>query len=97
MISLLLAMAMMAQDPASPDAAKSVAGVSPPPAAQAAVPTKAQKGGNSTDTFCRNEAPMGTRIPKKRCYNAQEFKLRQMDERKNLDRIQADARAPISR
>lgn len=97
MISMLLAMAMMAQEPAIADSGRSAAGVAPPPAAEAAVPTKAQKGGNRTDTFCRNEAPMGTRIPKKRCYNEQEFKLRQMDERKNLDRIQADARAPISR
>ncbi|HEY8616165.1 hypothetical protein [Phenylobacterium sp.] len=39
---------------------------------------------------------MGTRIPTKRCYNKQEFKMRQLDERKALDRIQADARAPVS-
>ena len=94
MISVLLAMAALAQDPAAADAGKAATVT---PAVVEAPPTKAQKGGNKNDLFCRNEAPMGTKIPKKRCYNAQEFKLRQMDERRNLDRIQADARAPISR
>lgn len=97
MISMFLAMALLAQDPAV-DAAKA-APVTATPVASAgeATPTKAKKGGNSDERFCRNEAPMGTRIPKKRCYNKQELEMRQLEERRALEKIQNDARAPISR
>ncbi|MCR5878929.1 hypothetical protein [Phenylobacterium sp. J367] len=89
---MLLAMAFLAQDPAA-DAAKATT-VAP---AVVEAPAKDQKGGNKDKLFCKNEAPMGSKIPVKKCYNEQEFKMRQLDERRNLDRIQADARAPISR
>ncbi|HEY8617058.1 hypothetical protein [Phenylobacterium sp.] len=97
MTPMLLALALLAQDPSAAEATKPAVAAPPVAEAAAATPTKAKKVGNDDETFCRNEAPMGTRIPKKRCYNKQEFKMRQLDERKNLDRIQADARAPVIR
>lgn len=103
MIALLLALAAQAADPAA------AAPVAPPaPSARAVqssdpVTTLAtgaganrKRGGNSDERFCRNEAPMGTRIPVKRCYNKQEFEQRQLEERRALEKIQADARAPFS-
>jgi|GEM_PF-4201829 len=96
MISAILAAALLAAADPSVDPAKSAPVAAAPVAvSDTATPTKAKKGGNKDELFCRNEAPMGTRIPKKRCYNAQEFKMRQLDERRALDRIQADARAPV--
>lgn len=77
-------------------AAQAETAAGPPPAATAEAEAE-KKGGNSEERFCRNEAPMGTRIPKVRCYVKQEFERRQLEERQNLERIQNDARAPTSR
>lgn len=96
MISMFLAMALLAQDPAADPAKPAPVTAAPAVAAGEAIPTKAKKGGNSDERFCRNEAPMGTRIPKKRCYNKQELEMRRLEERRALEKIQNDARAPVS-
>jgi hypothetical protein len=93
--SLFLLLAWLAGDAAA-ERPPSSSPTSPVSTLIAAAPSRNKKSGNDDALFCRNEAPMGTRIPTKRCYNKQEFKMRQLDERKALDRIQADARAPVS-
>lgn len=97
MISAILAAALLAAADPSVDPAKpTTVETAPVAVSDTATPTKAKKGGNSDERFCRNEAPMGTRIPKKRCYNKQEFQMRQLEERRALEKIQNDARAPVS-
>jgi hypothetical protein len=103
MIGLLFALAVQAADPAvepptAPPAPPARAAQAADPVATLATGAGAnrKRGGNSDERFCRNEAPMGTRIPVKRCYNKQEFQQRQIEERRALEKIQADARAPVS-
>lgn len=46
---------------------------------------------------CRLEAPMDSRIKKRRCYKKSELEATQAEQRQYLDRIQRDARAPLGR
>ena len=89
MIGLLAALALQAAG-----AAPAAAGAAAPVQGVVVQPAKAQKGGNKDELICKSENPMGSKIPVKKCYNKQEYQQRRLEERRALDRIQADARAP---
>ena len=52
------------------------------------------KGQPKGKRVCFNDAQSGSKIPTKRCMDRQEFEQRQRDARDQLQRIQADIRAP---
>ena len=82
--ALVVAAAMLADTtPAAAQAAQ--AAPTPAPAAAAAPAPKTEK----PRLICHTEAPIGSLMTKKVCYNADDAKEHQQDERQNLQALQA--------
>ena len=98
MLSFILAAALQAAAAAPPSEPAKL-----PPTTVAPVTAEAQivygvvegKGQPKAKRVCFNDAQLGSKIPTKRCISREEFEQRQRDNRDQIQRIQADARAPI--
>jgi hypothetical protein len=100
MLPLILAACLQASAAVAPvDPAK------PPPTTVAPVTAEGQivygviegKGQPKSKRVCFNDAQSGSKIPTKRCMDREAYEQRQRDAREHVQRIQSDARAPISR
>jgi hypothetical protein len=84
-VALMFATALMAETPKD----------TPAQAAQtAAAPAKTAKVDNKDGVVCKNEAVIGSKMPKRTCYNKAQMDAKAASDRDELDHMQRSVQLP---